>query len=91
MGHDTSGKSPDKVSSHGKVSDAGGDPTTDAAMQSGGESGGGAYPNPHAGKKEKTDGFLGHGGQTGIAYHGSGQLGEEGTGPGNANAPAKGK
>jgi hypothetical protein len=30
-----------------------------------GESGGGAYPNPHAGKKPK-DGFLGHGGQTDI-------------------------
>lgn len=28
-----------------------------------GESGGGAYPNPHTGKKPK-DGFMGHGGQT---------------------------
>ncbi|WP_116090633.1 hypothetical protein [Sphingomonas crusticola] len=31
----------------------------------GGESGGGAYPNPHTGKKPK-DGFMGHGGQTEI-------------------------
>jgi hypothetical protein len=30
-----------------------------------GESGGGPYPNPHAGKKPK-DGFMGHGGQTEI-------------------------
>ena len=30
-----------------------------------GESGGGAYPNPHAGQSPK-DGVLGHGGQTEI-------------------------
>jgi hypothetical protein len=44
-----------------------------------GESGGGAYPNPHRGKKPKhsPDDFLGHGGQTEIAYHGGGQLGEQ--------------
>jgi hypothetical protein len=30
-----------------------------------GESGGGAYPNPHTGKTPK-DGPMGHGGQTGI-------------------------
>ena len=30
-----------------------------------GESGGGPYPNPHAGKAPQ-DGFLGHGGQTEI-------------------------
>ena len=30
-----------------------------------GESGGGAYPNPHSGKAPK-DGFLDHGGQTEI-------------------------
>ena len=43
-----------------------------------GESGGGAYPNPHSdkdsgNKDEKTDGFLGHGGQTEIAYSGEDQ------------------
>lgn len=32
----------------------------------GGDSGGGAYPNPHSGKKPK-DGLLAHGGQTEIA------------------------
>jgi hypothetical protein len=40
---------------------------------SSGESQGGAYPNPHTGKKG------GHfdGGQTERAYHGTGQLGEQ--------------
>lgn len=45
-----------------------------------GESGGGAYPNPHTGKGDNPNGpdkFGGHGGQTTIAYHGDGQLGEE--------------
>lgn len=44
----------------------------------GGESGGGAYPNPHAGKVATNTGFLAHGGQSDIAYHGGGQAGEEG-------------
>ena len=41
-----------------------------------GESQGGAYPNPHTGKKG------GHfdGGQSERAYHGTGQLGEQKTG-----------
>lgn len=43
-----------------------------------GESGGGAYPNPHTGKKPTWGGFLGHGGQTNIGYHGSGQAGQDG-------------
>jgi hypothetical protein len=40
-----------------------------------GESDGGAYPNPHTGKEPGAGaggGFLGHGGQTEQAYHGSG-------------------
>ncbi|MFZ5708020.1 MAG: hypothetical protein ACOY5R_22400 [Pseudomonadota bacterium] len=43
-----------------------------------GESGGGAYPNPHRGKTPKNSpgDFMGHGGQTVIGYHGAGQLGE---------------
>lgn len=88
MGHDTAGASPDKVSGHGKVSGADGDPTTAGAMRSGGESSGEAFPNAQSGKSEKNDGVFGHGGQSDIAYHGSGQLGEEQTKPGNANAPA---
>lgn len=41
-----------------------------------GESGGGAYPNPHSGKKPGTW----DGGQTEQAYHGTGQLGDTKTG-----------
>jgi hypothetical protein len=52
-----------------------------------GESGGGAYPNPHGGKAGGKDGFLGGGGQTGKGYHGHGQLGDEEVGD-NASAPA---
>ena len=64
---------------------------TSPAFKGGGESGGGAYPNPHSGKEERSDGFFGHGGQSDMEYHGSGQLGEEKVGE-NANAPAgKGK
>ncbi len=63
--------------------------------QQGGESAGGAYPNPHTGKEERGEsgkgpggGFMGHGGQSGIDYHGPGQLGDEDIG-GNANSVAK--
>ena len=43
----------------------------------GGESGGGAYPNPQTGKEGSSSaGFMGHGGQTEIGYHGGGQLGQ---------------
>jgi len=38
----------------------------------GGESNGGAYPNPHTGKTPEGGGFMGHGGQTEIAYSGTG-------------------
>jgi hypothetical protein len=43
----------------------------------GGESGGGFYPNPHAGKElcNESKGF--EGGQSGRDYHGPGQLGGE--------------
>jgi hypothetical protein len=56
--------------------------------QGGGDSGGGAYPNPHDGKEGGKDGFTGSGGQTEMPYHGPGQLGEEETGD-NPNAPAE--
>jgi hypothetical protein len=61
-----------------------------AGQKGDGQSGGGAYPNPHSGKDEdEMHGFEGHGGQSGMEYHGTGQLGEEKVGE-NANAPAKG-
>jgi len=51
----------------------------------GGESSGGAYPNPHTGKEPADHGFMGHGGQTEIDYYGgnnpnspSGMTDEEG-------------
>lgn len=54
-----------------------------------GQSGGGAYPNPRAGKKAGgRDGFMGHGGQSEMAYHGHGRLGADDVPGGNANAPA---
>ena len=56
--------------------------------EGGGDSGGGAYPNPHTGKEGTNGGFMGHGGQTEMAYHGTGQLGEQEVG-GNGNAPAR--
>ncbi len=41
------------------------------AKHGGGESAGGAYPNPQTGKTPENDGFMGHGGQTEIDYSGS--------------------
>jgi len=88
--------SPDSPRSEGQAGDlARGDPdATDnyngrESALGGGDSGGGAYPNPHSGKKGGgTGGFMGHGGQTEMPYHGTGQLGEKKTGE-NANAPAR--
>jgi hypothetical protein len=52
----------------------------------GGQAGGGAYPNPHTGKEGGgKDGYMGHGGQTEMPYHGTGRLGEEDVG-GNPNS-----
>lgn len=59
------------------------------ARTAGGESAGGAYPNPHSGKEDKreggTGGFMGHGGQSHIDYSGPGDKDDKGTG--NPNAP----
>lgn len=61
-----------------------------AARSTGGESGGGSYDNPHEGKNGDSSfgGFMEHGGQTDIGYHGSGQAGSEGSD--TANATTKG-
>lgn len=45
----------------------------------GGESAGGAYPNPHSGKEGKSS--PSHGGQTDITYHGGGQPDGDGEAP----------
>ncbi|WP_426261388.1 hypothetical protein [Sphingomonas sp. DC1100-1] len=57
------------------------------------ESNGGAYPNPHTGKDAKNrddvgGGFLGHGGQSGMDYSGTGD-GDTDDDVGNANAVTK--
>jgi len=58
------------------------------ARTAGGESGGGAYPNPHTGKEDKgeggTGGFMGHGGQSEQDYSGTGDKDDKGVG--NVNA-----
>lgn len=55
-----------------------------------GESGGGSYPNPQTGKEPEDQGFMGHGGQTKIGYHGTGQAGQDDDSDvGNVNAPTR--
>jgi len=56
----------------------------------GGESAGGAYPNPHEGKTDADTSPASQGGQTDIAYHGGGQAGEDGGSAGNAVAGSSG-
>jgi len=82
---------PDNARSQGQGADvARGDPDRKGSFNGstgGGQDGGGAYPNPHTGKEGGNGGFMGHGGQTEMAYHGTGRLGEQDVG-GNANSPA---
>lgn len=68
------------------------DGVSDAATNrsAGGESSGGGYANPHEGKEPKNQGFMGHGGQSDIAYHGTSQGGtDEDAEVGNVNAVTK--
>jgi hypothetical protein len=85
--------SPDNPRSHGAAGDLSrGDPDKQDKFNGstgGGQAGGGAYPNPHTGKEGGgNEGFMGHGGQTEMPYHGSGQLGDQDVG-GTDNSPAK--
>lgn len=70
---------------------AGDDPVAQGAGKGdGGESGGGDYPNAQSGKSEGTGGFMGHGGQTEVAYSGTGQGGhDDDPEVGNENAVTK--
>ena len=77
---------PDGVSG----SPAGKDGETVHGRSPGGESGGGAYPNPPAGKVATNTGFMAHGGQSDIAYHGGGQAGEDGGSAANGVAGSDG-
>ena len=84
--------SPDNPGSWGKSGDVSRkDPDAQESFNGstgGGQDGGGAYPNPHTGKEGGgNEGFMGHGGQTEMPYHGTGQLGEDEAGD-NPNAPA---
>jgi hypothetical protein len=57
----------------------------------GGESGGGSYDSPRNEPGGDNGGFMGHGGQTDIAYSGTGQGGsDDDPDVGNENAPTKG-
>lgn len=67
MQADGDGTTPHRPDENGEVA---------SRRRAGGESQGGAYPNPHSGKEP--GGF--DGGQSERAYHGSGRLGETKTG-----------
>jgi len=88
------GKQPMQASGAGsKPTEHGASGEVAANLEQGGESGGGAYPNPHTGKddgKTSPGDFFGHGGQTEQAYHGSGQLGDQKVGD-QKNAPSREK
>ena len=72
-----------------KSDGAGNDPVSDGpGKDAGGESGGGAYPNPHSGKSGDNSGFMGHGGQTHIDYSGTGDADTDDA-VGNENAVTK--
>lgn len=73
--------SPDNPGSWGKAGDLSRkDPEKMNGRAGGGDSAGGAYPNPHTGKGGSDhEGYMGHGGQTHMDYEG---------GP-NSNAPAE--
>ena len=67
--------SPDKPRSWGQAGDVSRkDPSALEQMNGrsgGGDSGGGAYPNPHTGKGgSESEGYMGHGGQTHMDYEG---------------------
>jgi hypothetical protein len=88
---DTTNDGKEPVQANGAGSRKGAQDDVTANEAQGGESAGGAYPNPHTGKSDgdKSPGdFLGHGGQTEQAYHGSGQLGDQKVGD-QKNAPSQ--
>lgn len=84
-GNGTNKGAPDGVS----ASPSGAEGANTQGRSAGGESGGGAYPNPKSGKAGTNSGFMGHGGQTDIGCRGGEQAGDNGgTTP---NATTRGK
>lgn len=83
MPHDGRKGSPDGVNTQGQW------------RATGGSDAGAPYPNPHTGKAESeredfANDLMGHGGQSKMGYHGSGQLGDEAVEPGgNENSGAR--
>jgi hypothetical protein len=77
---DTVGKVPMPASGDGRNKGGADGVNASGARAPGGESGGAHYDNPHTGKDGDGDasGFMGHGGQTDIGFHGGGQAGDEG-------------
>lgn len=74
-----SGNAESKGAPDGVAGSPGGNTDRDIdGRKGGGESDGGAYPNPYTGMTPKGGGFMSHGGQTQNAYHGGGQAGDEG-------------
>jgi hypothetical protein len=81
---DVSDKQPMQADGAGVTQRGSEEETGVADIHGAGESQGGAYPNPHDGTNP------GHfdGGQSLRAYHGTGQLGDQKTGPTNVNSPS---
>jgi hypothetical protein len=73
---DGSGSEPRKVDGNGELASRR-DADANGGLPNVGESGGGAYPNPHNDKQDE-GGF--HGGQSTQGYYGKGQLGEKDVG-----------
>jgi hypothetical protein len=83
-------KQPMQASGDGAVGGDGVDEPQVSGRTGGGESGGGAYPNPHAGKDDHPGGgFMGHGGQTDVDYSGTGADGDPGAENANAATGSK--
>ena len=81
MPADGSGTDLDMTDDNGELASRRDEQSADGVNR--GESGGGAYPNPHSGKH---DGSF-HGGQSNAGYFGHGQLGDKDVGD-TENAPA---
>ena len=81
---DTTNDGKEPVQANGAGSRKGAQDDVTANEAQGGESAGGAYPNPHTGKRHPRF----DGGQTEQAYHGTGQLGDQQTGE-QPNAPSR--